>query len=256
MALTPSKQTPEEKKTREEEVLLREVDDAVRQDEFGAFADRYGKLLIAVLVLGLLAFGGYLWWSGQQEAERERQSEAIVSALDNVEAGNLDTASAKLDPVIAEGGAGASALARMMKAGLALENGDTDEAAELFQALADDGDAPQALRDLARIRAVSVRYDRMKPADVIAELRPLAVPGNEFFGSAGELVAMAYLEQGKREEAGALFAQIAKDENTPISLQARTRQMAGLLGVDAIEDVDELLEEQRVEAAPTGQSAQ
>ena len=245
MALTPGKQTPQEKKAREEEVLLREVDEAVRQDELGAFAEKYGKPIVALVIVALLAFGGFLWWQADREANREAHSEALISAIDNAEAGNFDTASAKLDPVVSEAESGVAATAQMLQAGLALEQDDNERAAELFNAVADDGDAPQELRDLARIRAVSAQFDRMTPEDVIAQLRPIAVPGNAFFGSAGELVAMAYLEQDKRAEAGALFAEIAKDDETPESLRARSRQMAGLLGVDAIEDVDELIEQQQ-----------
>ena len=100
------------------------------------------------------------------------------------------------------------------------------------------------MRDLAKVREIAVRYDTMKSADIIAALKPLAVPGNPYFGSAGEMVAHAYLDQGKRAEAGALFAQIAKDDQVPETMKSRARQMAGVLGVDAIEDVDALLEEQ------------
>ena len=91
--------------------------------------------------------------------------------------------------------------------------------------------------DLARVREVSVNFDTMKPADVIAQLKDLATPGNPFFGSAGELVAMAHLEAGNRAEAGKLFAAMSKDEALPETLRSRARQMAGLLGVDAIDDV-------------------
>jgi hypothetical protein len=52
---------------------------------------------------------------------------------------------------------------------------------------------------------------------------------------------MAYLDQGKNAEAGALFAAISKDKNTSDSMKSRTRQMAGLLGVDAIDDVDTVI---------------
>ena len=57
----------------------------------------------------------------------------------------------------------------------------------------------------------------------------------------GLSVAMAYLDQGNTAEAGALFAAIAKDKGTSETLRSRTRQMAGLLGVDAIDDVDTVL---------------
>ncbi len=145
--------------------------------------------------------------------------------------------------MIADGNAGAQTAARMLKAGIALEQGNAKEAGDLFAAVAADENAPQAMRDIATIREVATKYDTMKPADVIARLKPLAVPGKPFFGSAGELVAMAYLDQNKTKEAGAMFASIAKDESVPEGLRSRSRQMAGLYGVDAIEDVDKVLQE-------------
>ena len=65
-------------------------------------------------------------------------------------------------------------------------------------------------------------------------------------GSAGELVAMAHLEAGNRAEAGAMFAAIAKDEDLPETLRSRARQMAGLMGVDAVVDVKKLLKDEGV----------
>jgi len=129
------------------------------------------------------------------------------------------------------------------------------EAATLFGEVADSSDAPPALRDLAKIRAITATFDERKPADVIAELGELAVPGNPWFGSAGELVAMAHLEAGDNDKAGAMFAEIARAEDVPESLRTRSRQMAGLLGVDAIVDVDELLEEQGIETAAAEEEA-
>ena len=105
------------------------------------------------------------------------------------------------------------------------------------------GRAPQAYRDLATLREVAASFDSMDKAEVVKRLKPLAVPGNPWFGSAGELLAMAYLEQNRRDLAGPLLAQIAKDEDAPRSVRSRARQLAGTLGVDAIEDVDKALTE-------------
>jgi hypothetical protein len=256
VALRPSSNlTTDQKKAAQDEVLMREIDDAVRQQEYSDLATRYGKPAIAALVLGLAAFGGYLVWDNYREGQLETQSEQFVGALDRLEAGNLDTASTALDPLIARGDASVVAFARMLKAGIAMEQDDPEAAARIYAEVAASDAAPQSIRDLALVREVSARYDRMPAAEVVERLRPLAVPGNAWFGSAGELVAMAYLEQGKRREAGALFAQIAKDEDQPETLRARTRQMAGLLGIDAIDDVDALLEQVNTGAAPEAAAA-
>jgi hypothetical protein len=44
---------------------------------------------------------------------------------------------------------------------------------------------------------------------------------------------MAMIKQGKRIEAGRLFAAIAADPQVPESIRARSVQIAGTLGVDA-----------------------
>lgn len=244
MALTPSTNiTADRKKAAEDDVLMREIDDAVRQDQYSDFAQNYGKQIIAVVVAGLIAFAGYLWWDSRNEAALEADSETLVSALDQIEAGNLDTGAATLDTLISEGNDGSAGMAKLLKAGIAMEQGRSAEAAKLYAEVSASSDLPAALRDLATVREVASTYDTLKPADVIARLKPLAVPGNAYFGSAGEMVAMAYLQQGKRAEAGALFGEIAKDDTAPEGLRSRARQMAGLLGVDAIEDVDAVLGE-------------
>ncbi|MCB2086754.1 MAG: tetratricopeptide repeat protein [Sphingomonadaceae bacterium] len=248
MALRPtSNSSSDDKKAQQQaaqdEVLLREIDDAVRQDQYADFAKQYGRPIGAVVAAGLLALAGYLFWDSRQEAALEKDSEALVGALDQLEAGNLDTSSERLDALIAEGDGAAKANAQMLKAGIAMEQGRNDEAAKLFAAVAADDNAAQAIRDLATVREVAATYDSRKPEDVIARLKALATPGGAYFGSAGEMVAMAYLKQGKRDEAGALFAQIAKDDTVPETLRSRARQMAGLLGVDAIEDVEEFVKE-------------
>ena len=222
-------------------MLLREVDDAVRQDQYAEAAQKYGRPLVIAVVLLLVAFGGYLLWESRRDSAREADSERLVSALDNVERGDLAGGSSALDPVIADANPAARAAARLLKAGIAMEQSKPAEAAALFEQVAADSDAPEALRNIATIRAVTARYDTMKPADVVSRLKPLAVPGNPFFGLAGEIVAMAYLDQGNQAEAGALFAAIARDDSTSDTLKARSRQMAGLLGVDAIDDVDTVI---------------
>jgi hypothetical protein len=255
VALPPDRNLPDagkraQRQAAESDVLLREVDDAVRQDQYAEFAQKYGRMVVLGVVLAIVAFGAFLYWQSRQDAAREKDSEALISALDQIERGNLDSGARALDPLVADGGDAARVAATMLKAGIAMEQGKPGEAAALFEQVAADGDAPPALRDVATIRAVSAKYDTMKPADVVARLKPLAVPGNPWFGSAGELVAMAYLDQGRTGEAGTMFAAIAKDDKVPDTLRARARQMSGLLGVDAIEDVDEVLAEQQPGAPP------
>ena len=230
----------------EQEVLLREVDEAMRKDQLGSAAKRYGWLIATGLVLALAAFGGYLFWQDRREGQLEEASDTLITTLDKLEAGQIDQAEDDL-AALAEGSSATAVSAKLARAGVALRDNRREEAVALFDEIAADGDAPQPYRDLAAIRSVATHFEQMQPQQVIDRLKPLATPGNPWFGSAGELVAMAYLKQGKQNLAGPLFAAIAQDETVPQTLRARTRQMAGLLGYDAVIDVDETLADMRKE---------
>lgn len=229
--------------SREDEILMREIDEAVRQDDTVAFFQKYGVAMGGALALLLVGMFGFWWWDSSNEAELEGQSEAIISALDSVDAGDLDGAEEKVAGLVDNGSPGARTVARMLQAAAALEKDEPARAAEIYAAIVADADAPQPLRDLALIREVSITFDDREPSEVIARLAPLAVPGNAFFGSAGELTAIAHLEAGNRKDAGTMFSQMAQDEELPATLRERARQMAGLMGVDTIDDVDQLLED-------------
>lgn len=222
----------------QQDVFLREVDDALRQDQLEGFMGRYGKPLIAATVLGLAAFAGWIYWDHRQTQAREERAEAYVQALDSLGAENLDAAKAKLAPIVASNASDANVTsARLLLAGIALRQDRKADALKLYRQVADDAKAPQPMRDLANVRAVAADFDAMKPDDVVARLKPLAAPGNPWFGAAGEMVGMAYLKQGKQDQAGPLFAAIAKDETVEDNLRSRARQLAAVLGVDAVDDV-------------------
>lgn len=249
MARTPTTSPPSPAVPAEDDILIREIDEAVRQDDALAFLRNHGGKLLAAIIVLIAGLGGYLLWDHSRESALEAQSETLISALDSADQDDFKTAAEKVAPLLDDGSPGARTAARLIQAGAALEAGEIDKAAGLFQQVADDADAPPALRDLARIRDVAARFDSMKPSDVVARLDGLAKPGNPYFGSAGELVAMAQLEAGNRAEAGRLFADISKDEEQPETLRSRARQMAGLLGVDAIVDVEKLLENEGLVAS-------
>jgi hypothetical protein len=221
---------------------MREVDDALREDQLVNVVQRYGRWIALVLAAGLIGLAGWLWHGERRSAEAGKAGEKFVIALDQVEAGRLAQASSALTPLATDGDAGPRAAARLMQAGIALEQGRRADAARLFHAVSRDAEAPGPYREIAKIRDVATRFDTLSPEEVIDRLKPLATPGNPWFGSAGELVGAAYLKQGRGDLAGPLFAAIAKDTTTPKSLRSRAQQLAGLLGVDAVTDVAQAAE--------------
>lgn len=226
----------------QQDVFVREVDDAVREEQFHQALRKYARPVGAAVAAGLAALAGYLWYDSHRAAVTEDHAVAFTQALDQVEAGQLDAARAKLAGLTTDSGAGYQAASKMLAAGIDAQQGKADAAAKAFEAISADTNAPQPYRDLATVRLVGLRFDAMKPDDVIARLKPLAVPGNAFFPSAGELVGLAYMKKGQNNQAGPLFAAIAKQKDAPDSIKSRARQLAGLLGVDTVDDAKKMVE--------------
>ncbi len=225
-------------KAAQQDVFAREVDDAMREDQMRTALRKYGMPVGAAVLAGLLGLAGYLWYSEHQLSVSGAQSEQFAQALDQIEAGRIQTGKDTLAPLSKAGGPGYQAAVKLTEAGILQDQRKDKEAAAIFAKLAADSSAPKPFRDLATIREIATKFDTLPPEQVIDRLRPLAVPGNPWFGSAGELVAIAYLKQGKSSQAGALLATMSKDKALSGSLRQRARQLAGQLGVDAIDSAE------------------
>jgi hypothetical protein len=221
---------------KDNEAFYREVDEELRREQVNRAMRRYGVAAAILLLLFLGAVGGYLWWQQEKEARAGEQSETLNRVFEDIAGGRTSGIDTRLDDIAKNGGPGYRAAALLTKAAVAVQTGNDAAAITIFKALAQDDDFPQPYRDLATIRQTALEYDTIAPAAVIERLQPLAVAGNPWFGSAGEMVAIAHLKAGKPELAAPIFAAIAKDENVPRSIRSRAREMASSLGVDAVEN--------------------
>ena len=215
------------------ETFVREVDENLRRDQLRDFFKTYGNWLIAAVLLFLVASGGFIWWKQHQVQEHGDQVEKLAQVYKDIGGGSTAQAPQQLDALSKSGSKAVRASAMFARAALALQQNDVKLATATLKSIADDSGLPQPYRDAALIRQTALEFDQLKPEDVIARLEPLAKPGEPWFGTAGELTALAMVKQGKRQEAGQLFAAIAKDPGVPQTIRARAMQVAGTLGVDA-----------------------
>lgn len=218
------------------ESFYREVDEELRRDQMKTYWERFGKLVIAGILLVLALIGGFIWWQNQKVVKAGEQSATLVEAFDDVAAGRKAAAVAKLDGLAKSGADGHRAAALLTRADLAIDGKDLKGAAALFKQVADDEGLARPYRDLALVRMTAVEFDTLQPQAVIDRLKGLAVAGNPWFGSAGEMVALSYLKLNKPQQAAGIFAAMAKDKKLPDTLRSRATQMAGSLGVDAVQE--------------------
>jgi hypothetical protein len=154
-------------------------------------------------------------------------------SLTQVGAGQVAQAEAPLVKLAESDAEGVSAAARLTRAAIALEKSDRKTAIDAYRSVMEDTGLSAPYRDIATVRLTALEFDQMKPEDVIARLKPLAEKGKPWFGSAGEMTAMALLKQGRKEDAGRMFAAMAADDTVPDTIRSRAVQIAGTLGIDA-----------------------
>lgn len=223
MALTPDPS----------ESFAREVDEKLREDQVRDFGKKYGGWIIGAVLLFLAAVGGWLYWQDRQAKQAQADSETLAAIYADIAAQKVATVPQRLKPLEDSSNEIVSATARLAQAAVALEKNDRQTALAKYKDVAADDGLPKAYRDLGTVRATALEFDSLKPEQVIDRLAPLTKSGEPWFGSAGELTAMAYIKQGQKAKAGKLFAQIAADSQVPPTIRTRAVQVAGTLGVDA-----------------------
>lgn len=215
------------------ETFLREVDENLRRDQLRDFFRDNGRWLIAAVVIFLAASGGLIWWKQHQVERHERQVEKLAQVYKDVGSGSIGQAPQQLDELSSDGSKAVSASAQFARAAVALQQGDTKLATATYTSIANDDGLPQPYRNAALIRQTALQFDQLKPEEVISRLAPLAKQGEPWFGSAGEMTAMAMMKQGNNRQAAQLFAAISRDQTVPETIRARAVQVASSLGVDA-----------------------
>ncbi len=223
MAIAPDEST----------TFAREVDENLRRDQMRDAARAYGKWAIAAVVVLLLAIGAWLFWRDQRQKQAAADGEALSATIDTIGTGNLGRVPAQLEPLEQSHSDAVAVSARLTRAAIALQQNDRPAAIVIYNEVAADKGVDQPWRDLATIRLTAMQFDTLQPQAVIDRLQPLARPGNPWFGSAGEMSALALLKAGRKSEAGRLFASVASDRSVPETIRGRAVQMAGSLGVDA-----------------------
>ena len=216
------------------ETFIREVDENLRRDQAEAVFKRYGKWFIAAAVLLLVAIAVWLFWKNQQAEQAAAKSEQFSAILTDVGQGKTGTDIAqRLDTLAAEGNGSMTGAARLTSAALALQKSDRATASAQYKQIIEDKSVPQTVRDTATIRLTQLEFDTLQPQQVIERLSPLAVKDSAWYGSAGELTALAMIKANRKREAASLLNAVAADTNVPPSIRARAELLASGLAIPA-----------------------
>lgn len=208
--------------------FIREVDEELRRDQLKALWDRFGAAFVAICVLIVIVTAGYRGWLWWQERQAAASGDRYLAALDAAEAGEVQTAEAALAVLAQEGSGGYPLLARLRAAALAADSDDVTGAIAAFDAVAADGRADPAIRDLARIRAGLLALSAGDLDGAAQRAEGLAVAG-PWRNAAREILGAVALQRGELAAAREHFAAIQADVEAPPAAQGRAEALVTLI---------------------------
>ncbi|MFQ6547833.1 hypothetical protein AADZ90_007735 [Aestuariibius sp. 2305UL40-4] len=202
--------------------FIDEVSEELRRDRLYQAMRKYGWIaVVAVLVIvGGAAF--YEFRSSQSQSRAQAFGDAVLAELGTADPSAADLAAIEADER-------AAPVRALLSAGLAVENGVPEEAAQYLEGLAVDGEMPVLYRDLA---ALKLAMTQEPGADRRTALEALAVPGRPFRLLAAEQLAYDFLAVGETEAAMQRLQAIADDAEATPNLRSRVRGVIVALGGD------------------------
>lgn len=240
-------------KPKDDDAFLREVDEELRKEQVNTFVTRYGKWIIGGAILLLALIGGLIWWNQRQEAKAGEASEKLVQVIEQIEAGNARGAAAAIDELAASDSDAYRAAGLFSRANAQVQTNAIPAAIATLRGIAADESLAQPYRDAALIRQTQLEFDQLQPAEVVRRLQLYAQAGNPWFGTAGEMMAIALIRQQRYPQAGQIYGAMVRDAGVPDSIKARALQMASALGLDAVQLEPRI--EQSAQAAAAGAGA-
>jgi hypothetical protein len=209
--------------------FLREVDEAVRQDQYKQLWDKYGVYALVLAFAVVVGVAGYKGWSFWRERQAQDAGAKFSQAL--TMEGGADAAKAQeiLSTLAKQGPEGYRVLARFQLAASEAKAGETDKAVADYEALATDASVDQILQGHAALQAAALRLDKADYAEMEGRLKGLVDSNSAWRFSARELLGLSAYRLNNMREAERQFSALISDPGTPPNLRERADMMLALI---------------------------
>jgi len=209
--------------------FLREVDEAVRHDQYKKLWDRYGVVALGAAALIVVGVAGYKGWSYWQEKRAQDAGAKFTQALLMEDGADAAKAREMLTALAEKGPEGYRVLARFQLAAAEAKAGDIDKAVADYDALAIDPGVDPILQGHATLQAAALLLDKADYAEMERRLKGLVDSNSAWRFSARELLGLSAYRLNNMREAERQFSALIGDQGTPPNLRERADMMLALI---------------------------
>jgi hypothetical protein len=209
--------------------FIREVDEAVRQDQWLKLFQRYGNYLIGAALAVVIGSAAGVGWRAWQQNQRLEEARRYAEAQEMLREAKPEEAASAFAALAEDSRSGYRVLARLRAAEAQAEAGDRAAATAALDRLAGDHDAAPVYRSLGELLA---RQQQLAQAETpaLSELEPLTGSNDPWRYSALELRALAQMQSGDTAAARQTLDDLLAEPLAPPDLARRAAELLAFLG--------------------------
>lgn len=209
--------------------FIREVDEELQRERVARLWHRYGTIVVGVAVIVIAATAGKVGWEAWQDRQLTRQAAAFAVAETTFRTSPPDAAD-QFAALADELDGNAAAVARLREAQARLAAGEEDAAVSSLDEVGGADGIDAILRDVAAMAAAQHRFDATNLAELRASLDLQGADDSAFRYSTRELLALAALDAGDRDQSLDLLRELANDGMAPEPIRQRAGELLAALG--------------------------
>ena len=208
------------------EAFDKEVDEELQREWMAQIWERYSGYILGAAVAVVLGVGAYKLIESRRQAAAEADGARYIAAIKQLTEGKVDDGAQAL-AALGKTSGGFATVARLRLAAADAATGKTADALAKYEAFARERNIDPVLTDFARLQTAMLTLDTAPASEIQAKLTPLAADSNPWRHSARELLGLAALKDGKKDDARTQFEKLISDQTVPAGIAERARIMMG-----------------------------
>ncbi|MGZ9100007.1 MAG: tetratricopeptide repeat protein [Brevundimonas sp.] len=234
--------------------VFEQVEEELRSDRYKRLARTWLPVVGGVLLVALIAALSFWGWDSWQTSKAEKASIAYDRGLESLQAGNPVGADAAFVQAVNEGNGAYKAMARMQRAGIAVDANRLPDALRLLDEAARASRDP-LLADPAALKAAMLAMDTETLEQIEARLEPLTDEDRPFSAFALEALAMARLQHGQAAPAREALVLLKNGLDTPEIVSQRADLAIAAIDSGAAANLGAIVRAQAAIPAPARPAA-
>jgi hypothetical protein len=212
-----------------EKLLLRQIEEEVRREQYLKLWQQYGKYLVGGVVAIVVVIGAWQWYTAYQLQRAQTAGAQFSEALERLEGDNKADGLKGLEQIAKEGSPAYAVLAKLRLAGAHRDAGETDKALKLYEEVVKSGAVDRYLSSFAALQIASLKVDNGSWTEAENRLKPLTADDVPWRFSARELIGIAAFKHGKWKEAREAYSALLTGEGVPGALRQRAQLALALI---------------------------